>query len=40
MVAASALLDRYGNTVEIIQQDGFEIAERVYMVLEGAPRSA
>jgi UDP-hydrolysing UDP-N-acetyl-D-glucosamine 2-epimerase len=35
VVAASALLDRYGKTVEIIEQDGFEIAERVYMVLEG-----
>ncbi|HMG36653.1 MAG TPA: UDP-N-acetylglucosamine 2-epimerase [Blastocatellia bacterium] len=35
VVAASALLDRYGKTVEIIEQDGFKIAERVYMILEG-----
>ena len=35
VVAASALLDRYGNAVQIIEQDGFEIAARVYMVLEG-----
>lgn len=35
VVAASALLDRYGKTVEIIEQDGFAITERVYMVLEG-----
>jgi len=35
VVAASALLDRYGNTVRYIEQDGFEIAARVYMVLEG-----
>ena len=35
VVAASALLDRYGNTVETILQDGFDIAARVYMVLEG-----
>jgi UDP-hydrolysing UDP-N-acetyl-D-glucosamine 2-epimerase len=35
IVAASALLDRYGNAVEYIQRDGFEIAARVYMVLEG-----
>jgi len=35
VVAASALLDRYGNTIEYIQRDGFEIAARVYMVLEG-----
>jgi UDP-hydrolysing UDP-N-acetyl-D-glucosamine 2-epimerase len=35
VVAASALLDRYGNAVQAIERDGFEISERVYMVLEG-----
>lgn len=35
VVAASALLDRYGNTIQHIEQDGFEIAARVHMVLEG-----
>lgn len=35
VVAASALLDRYGNAVSFIEQDGFEVAARVYMVLEG-----
>jgi UDP-hydrolysing UDP-N-acetyl-D-glucosamine 2-epimerase len=35
VVAASALLDRYGNAVQAIERDGFEITERVYMVLEG-----
>lgn len=35
VVAASALLDRYGNTIRYIEKDGFEIAGRVYMVLEG-----
>src|SRR5574338_1399882 len=35
VVAASALLDRYGTAVQYIEQDGFEIAARVYMVLEG-----
>ena len=35
VVAASALLDRYGNAVQVIERDGFEIDERVYMVLEG-----
>jgi UDP-hydrolysing UDP-N-acetyl-D-glucosamine 2-epimerase len=35
VVAASALLDRYGNTVRYIEQDGFEVAARVYMILEG-----
>lgn len=35
VVAASALLDRYGKAVSYIEEDGFEIAARVYMVLEG-----
>jgi UDP-hydrolysing UDP-N-acetyl-D-glucosamine 2-epimerase len=35
VVAASALLDRYGNAVRFIAQDGFDIAARVYSVLEG-----
>ena len=35
VIAASALLGRYGNVIEQIESDGFEIAARVYMVLEG-----
>jgi UDP-hydrolysing UDP-N-acetyl-D-glucosamine 2-epimerase len=35
VVAASALLDRYGNAIQAIERDGFPIAARVYMVLEG-----
>ncbi|HEU4586142.1 MAG TPA: UDP-N-acetylglucosamine 2-epimerase [Gemmatimonadaceae bacterium] len=35
VVAASALLDRYGEAVEYIERDGFEISARVHMVLEG-----
>jgi len=35
VVAASALLDRYGNAVRVIEKDGFKITERVFMVLEG-----
>ena len=35
VVAASALLDRYGDAVEYIERDGFEINARVHMVLEG-----
>ena len=35
VVAASALLDRYGNAVQAIERDGFPIVARVYMVLEG-----
>lgn len=35
IVAASALLDRYGNAVKVIEDDGFDIAARIYMILEG-----
>ena len=35
VVAASALLDRYGNAAGYIEEDGFRIDARVYMVLEG-----
>ena len=35
VVAASALLERYGNAVQAIERDGFDIRHRVYMVLEG-----
>ncbi|MEO2064661.1 MAG: UDP-N-acetylglucosamine 2-epimerase [Christiangramia sp.] len=35
VIAGSALLDKYGNTVDFIEKDGFPIAARVFMVLEG-----
>ncbi len=35
VVAASALLDRYGSAVNYIVKDGFDIAARVFNVLEG-----
>jgi UDP-hydrolysing UDP-N-acetyl-D-glucosamine 2-epimerase len=35
IVSASALLDRYGNAVNYIENDGFKISSKVYMVLEG-----
>jgi UDP-hydrolysing UDP-N-acetyl-D-glucosamine 2-epimerase len=35
VVAASALLDRYGSAINFIKEDGFKIAGQVYMVLEG-----
>jgi len=35
VVAASALLDRYGNAIHVIEKDGFEIAAKVFNVLEG-----
>jgi len=33
--SASLLLYKYGNAVKIIEEDGFQINERVYMVVEG-----
>jgi UDP-hydrolysing UDP-N-acetyl-D-glucosamine 2-epimerase len=35
VVAASALLDRYGNAIDTIKRDGFTPKHKVYMVLEG-----
>jgi UDP-hydrolysing UDP-N-acetyl-D-glucosamine 2-epimerase len=35
VIAASALLDRYGTAIDFIERDGFKVAARVYMVLEG-----
>jgi UDP-hydrolysing UDP-N-acetyl-D-glucosamine 2-epimerase len=35
VVSGSALLDRYGAAVKVMEHDGFTIDERVYMVLEG-----
>lgn len=35
VVAASALLDRYGSAVNYILNDGFEISAKVFNVLEG-----
>jgi GDP/UDP-N,N'-diacetylbacillosamine 2-epimerase (hydrolysing) len=35
VVAASALLDRYGSAIQAIEHDGFTPEARVYMVLEG-----
>jgi UDP-hydrolysing UDP-N-acetyl-D-glucosamine 2-epimerase len=35
IVAASALLDRYGSIIKYVEQDGFDIAAKVYIILEG-----
>jgi UDP-hydrolysing UDP-N-acetyl-D-glucosamine 2-epimerase len=35
VVGASALLDRYGTVLDLIEQDGFEADERVFMLIEG-----
>jgi len=33
VVAASALLDRYGSAVKYIEEDGFEISAKVFNIL-------
>jgi UDP-hydrolysing UDP-N-acetyl-D-glucosamine 2-epimerase len=35
VVGASALLDRYGTVVDLIERDGFVISARVHMLIEG-----
>jgi len=35
IVSASALLDKYGSAVDFIEEDGFEINEKIYSVVEG-----
>jgi len=35
VAGASALLDRYGTVADLIEKDGFTLAARVYMLLEG-----
>ncbi len=35
VVGASALLDRYGDVAQLIELDGFEASERVFMLIEG-----
>ncbi len=35
VVAASALLDRFGNAVQVIEDEGFKVDRRVYMVVDG-----
>ncbi len=40
VVAASALLDRYGMASRFIEADGFPVAARVHMVLEGGNLAA
>jgi UDP-hydrolysing UDP-N-acetyl-D-glucosamine 2-epimerase len=35
VLAGSALLDRYGSIEYTVEQDGFEVTEKVFMVLEG-----
>ena len=35
VVAGSTLLNKYGSTVNYIEQDGFDISEKIYSVVEG-----
>ena len=35
VAGASALLDRYGQVVDLIEQDGFKPSARVHMLVEG-----
>ncbi len=35
VVAASALLDKYGATVDVIEKEGFKVDRRVYSILDG-----
>ncbi|MFX1446411.1 MAG: UDP-N-acetylglucosamine 2-epimerase [Promethearchaeota archaeon] len=34
-VGASALLDKYGEVVKLIETDGFEVNDKLYMIIEG-----
>lgn len=40
ILAGSALLDRYGNASTYVEQDGFHIDGRIYMVIEGDNRTS
>ncbi len=40
VLAGSALLERYGNAFRVIESDGFEIAEKIYNILEGETPTA
>lgn len=35
IVAASALLERFGSTISVIQKDGFKIDRIIYLIIEG-----
>ncbi|RJP55291.1 MAG: UDP-N-acetylglucosamine 2-epimerase (hydrolyzing) [Anaerolineaceae bacterium] len=35
VAAASTLLEQYGNAIRYMEQDGFQISSKVYMVVEG-----
>ena len=35
VAGASAILDRYGTVADLVEEDGFELAARVFMLIEG-----
>ncbi len=35
VLAGSSLLERYGNASKVIEEDGFDISEKIYNVIEG-----
>lgn len=35
IVGASALLDRYGSVVDLIEEEGFVVDARLFMLVEG-----
>lgn len=35
IAGASALLDRYGSVIKLIEKDGFQVSARVHMLIEG-----
>ena len=35
VATASAVLERYGSVVDLVEEDGFEISERLFMLIEG-----
>lgn len=40
VVAGSALLNRYGTAVDFIEKDGFQVHDKVFMILEGEDKTA
>ena len=40
VVAGSALIDRYGNAIDVIEDDGFKVDSKVYNVLDSNNKTA
>ena len=35
IVGASAILDKYGEVINLVERDGFHVDEKLYMIIEG-----